>query len=119
MSCFRSALGNRCAMPGSAFGLWSGGGFCWGTNRRGLGELRWINLHVVDNFLKFGVQVPFRVVLTQPKSSSTIQFEEIIHNVQIDPAKFAKPPSARAPAKSTTTTHAEGASGHRATISER
>jgi hypothetical protein len=26
-----------------------------------------------------GVQVPFRVVLTQPKSSSTIQFEEIVH----------------------------------------
>ena len=67
-----------------------------------------------------GVQVPFRVVLTQPKSSSTIQFEEIVHNVQIDPAKFAKPPSVRAPAKPTTTPHAEGASGrHRATISER
>ena len=66
-----------------------------------------------------GVQVPFRVVLTQPKSSSTIQFEEIIHNVQIDPAKFAKPPSVRARTTPTTTPHAEGASGHRATISER
>jgi hypothetical protein len=66
-----------------------------------------------------GVQVPFRVVLTQPKGSSTIQFEEIIHNVQIDPARFAKPPSVPAPTKPTTTPHAEGASGHRATISER
>ena len=49
-----------------------------------------------------GVQVPFRVILTQPKGSSTIQFEEIIQNVQIDPAKFAKPSSDRSAAKPTT-----------------
>ena len=39
-------------MPGSAIGMCSGGGFCRGTSRSGLGKLRWINLHVVDNFLK-------------------------------------------------------------------
>ena len=48
-----------------------------------------------------GVQIPFRVTLAQPGSSSTIQFEEVRHNVPIDDAKFAKPqtpvPAADAP----------------------
>jgi photosynthetic reaction center cytochrome c subunit len=38
-----------------------------------------------------GVQVPFRVTFSQPGNSSTIQFEEIRQNVQIDDTKFAKP----------------------------
>ena len=42
-----------------------------------------------------GVQVPFRVTFTQPNSSSAIQFRKITQNVQIDPAKFAKPSSDR------------------------
>lgn len=38
-----------------------------------------------------GVQVPFRVTLSQPGSSSTIQFHEVLQNVAIDPSRFAKP----------------------------
>jgi photosynthetic reaction center cytochrome c subunit len=48
-----------------------------------------------------GVQVPFRVTLTQPGNSSIIQFEDVQQNVLIDAAKFTKPPSNRAPAAST------------------
>jgi photosynthetic reaction center cytochrome c subunit len=38
-----------------------------------------------------GVQVPFRVILSEPGNSSTIQFEQIQHNMAVDPAKFSKP----------------------------
>ena len=40
-----------------------------------------------------GVQVPFRVTLSQPGSRSTVQVEDVRQNVPIDPAKFAKPTS--------------------------
>jgi len=42
-----------------------------------------------------GVQVPFRVTLSQPGSTSTIQFDEVQQNLPIDDSKFAKPPSNR------------------------
>jgi hypothetical protein len=45
-----------------------------------------------------GVQVPFRVALSQPESSTTIQIEEVRQNVPIDAAIFAKPTSERSPA---------------------
>jgi len=38
-----------------------------------------------------GVQVPFRVTVSNPKSSSTMQFDQIRQNVAIDPARFARP----------------------------
>lgn len=38
-----------------------------------------------------GVQVPFRVTLCEPQDTSTIQFEEIRQNVQIDESVFSKP----------------------------
>jgi photosynthetic reaction center cytochrome c subunit len=38
-----------------------------------------------------GVQVPFRVNLSEPGSSSTTQLEKIERNVAIDRAKFSKP----------------------------
>ena len=44
-----------------------------------------------------GVQVPFRVTLSEPGSSSTVQFEQIQHNMAIDPAKFSKPADLRHP----------------------
>jgi photosynthetic reaction center cytochrome c subunit len=47
-----------------------------------------------------GVQVPFRVTLSQLGSSSTIQIDEVHQNVPIDDTKFAKPPSDRSPAVS-------------------
>jgi hypothetical protein len=40
-----------------------------------------------------GVQVPFRVTISQPVSSSTIQVKNVRQNVLIDEAKFAKPAS--------------------------
>jgi len=43
-----------------------------------------------------GVQVPFRITLTEPNSTSTIQLEEVRHNVRIDPAVFARPALDRA-----------------------
>lgn len=49
----------------------------------------------VDN-----VQVPFRLTISLPGSSSTIQIEEVHQKVPIDSAKFAKPPSDRTPASS-------------------
>lgn len=42
-----------------------------------------------------GVQVPFRVTLSRPESSSMIQFEKIQQNVAIAPEKFARPPDSR------------------------
>jgi outer membrane lipoprotein-sorting protein len=42
-----------------------------------------------------GVQVPFRVTLSQPGSSSTIQIDQVQQNVSIDETKFAKPASDR------------------------
>jgi hypothetical protein len=42
-----------------------------------------------------GVQVPFRVTLSQPGSSSTMQIEQVQQNVSIDGTKFAKPASDR------------------------
>jgi photosynthetic reaction center cytochrome c subunit len=40
-----------------------------------------------------GVQVPFRMTISQPEITSTIQFAEVQQNVLIDAAKFAKPRS--------------------------
>jgi outer membrane lipoprotein-sorting protein len=42
-----------------------------------------------------GVQVPFRVTVSQPGSSSTIQIEQVQQNVAIDDTRFAKPASDR------------------------
>jgi outer membrane lipoprotein-sorting protein len=42
-----------------------------------------------------GVQVPFRVTVSQPGSSSTIQIEQVQQNVAIDDTRFAKPVSDR------------------------
>jgi hypothetical protein len=47
-----------------------------------------------------GVQVPFRMTLSQPGSRSSIQLEEVRQNVPIDDAKFAKPPWDRSPTAS-------------------
>jgi outer membrane lipoprotein-sorting protein len=41
------------------------------------------------------VQVPFRVTVSQPGSSSTIQIEQVQQNVAIDDTRFAKPASDR------------------------
>jgi hypothetical protein len=38
-----------------------------------------------------GVQVPFRVKISQPGGSSTIQVKQVLQNVLIDEARFAKP----------------------------
>jgi hypothetical protein len=38
-----------------------------------------------------GVQVPFRVTISQPGSSSIIQDEDVRQNIPIDATKFAKP----------------------------
>jgi hypothetical protein len=38
-----------------------------------------------------GVQVPYRITLSEPKGSRTIQFEEVRQNVPVDAASFAKP----------------------------
>jgi hypothetical protein len=38
-----------------------------------------------------GVQVPFRVTVSEPGTSSTIQVEQVQQNVAIDHAKFVKP----------------------------
>jgi photosynthetic reaction center cytochrome c subunit len=44
-----------------------------------------------------GVQIPFRVTLSQPESISTIQLSEVHQNVPIDATKFAKAPAPRHP----------------------
>ena len=38
-----------------------------------------------------GVQVPFRVTVSNPKGNLTTQFEQIRQNVAIDPERFARP----------------------------
>jgi photosynthetic reaction center cytochrome c subunit len=38
-----------------------------------------------------GVQVPYRITLSEPGSSRTIQFEEVRQNVPVDADRFAKP----------------------------
>jgi len=58
-------------------------------------QIDYSDYRVVD-----GVQVPFRVTLSQPGGSSTILVEEVRQNVPIDAAKFAKPPSDRSSAAS-------------------
>lgn len=50
-----------------------------------------------------GVQIPFRVTLSQPGSTSTIQMGAVRQNIQIDNSKFAKPPVNRTPASSAAT----------------
>jgi hypothetical protein len=47
-----------------------------------------------------GVKVPFRVTLSQPGSSFSVQMEEVQQNVVIDAAKVAKPVSDHLPASS-------------------
>ena len=44
-----------------------------------------------------GVQVPFRVTMSEPGEFTTIQFEEIRQNVAIDEAVFSKPPDPNHP----------------------
>jgi hypothetical protein len=39
------------------------------------------------------VQVPFRIILSQPEGSSTIQFDEVRQNGQISDAVFVRPPA--------------------------
>ncbi|MGB6431389.1 MAG: c-type cytochrome [Candidatus Acidiferrales bacterium] len=45
-----------------------------------------------------GVQVPFRVTIAQPGSTSIIQIDDVQQNIPIDDIKFAKPSSDNAPA---------------------
>jgi hypothetical protein len=45
-----------------------------------------------------GVQVPFRMTVSQPGSSSIIQVEEVNQNIRIDDAKFSRPASDPSPA---------------------
>jgi len=45
-----------------------------------------------------GVQVPFRVTLSHPGSTSTILIEQVQQNVPIDDSRFVKPSSYRSPA---------------------
>jgi photosynthetic reaction center cytochrome c subunit len=40
-----------------------------------------------------GVQVPFRVTVSEPGSSAILQLEEVQQNVPIDDTRFSKPPS--------------------------
>jgi len=40
-----------------------------------------------------GVQVPFRINISEPMSSSTIQIDDVQQNVPVDEAKFSRPPS--------------------------
>jgi hypothetical protein len=40
-----------------------------------------------------GVQVPFRLTISLPTSSSSVQLDEVQENVPIDDAKFSRPPS--------------------------
>jgi photosynthetic reaction center cytochrome c subunit len=42
-----------------------------------------------------GVQIPFRVTISEPGSRSTIQIEHVRQNIQIDDTRFARPPSGR------------------------
>lgn len=44
-----------------------------------------------------GVQVPFRVTMSDPGNAAAIQFEEIRQNVAIDPAVFRKPEDGKGP----------------------
>jgi tetratricopeptide (TPR) repeat protein len=54
-------------------------------------ELDWEDYRAVE-----GVLVPFRVTLTEPNSTSTIQLEDVRQNVPIDPATFTEPVPDRA-----------------------
>ncbi len=45
-----------------------------------------------------GVQVPFRLIFSQPGNSSAIQFEDVRQNVPVDPVEFSKPPTDGSPA---------------------
>jgi photosynthetic reaction center cytochrome c subunit len=40
-----------------------------------------------------GLQVPFRVTISEPTRKSTIQLDEVHENVPVDDAKFSRPPS--------------------------
>jgi len=40
-----------------------------------------------------GVQVPFRITISEPTSSSTIQIDEVQENVPVNDAKFSRPSS--------------------------
>jgi photosynthetic reaction center cytochrome c subunit len=48
-----------------------------------------------------GVKVPYRWTLARPSGRFTIQVNELKQNVPVDDAKFAKPPAAPEPPKST------------------
>jgi len=39
------------------------------------------------------VQVPFRITISEPTSSSTIQIDEVQENVPVNDAKFSRPSS--------------------------
>lgn len=47
-----------------------------------------------------GVQVPFRITLSQPESTSTIQMDDVQQNIKIDGNTFAGPRAERSPASS-------------------
>ncbi|MGC1415343.1 MAG: c-type cytochrome [Candidatus Acidiferrum sp.] len=49
-----------------------------------------------------GAQIPFRVTLSQPGATSTMQVQDVQQNVPIDDAKFAKTPWSRSRASSAT-----------------
>jgi photosynthetic reaction center cytochrome c subunit len=38
-----------------------------------------------------GVQVPFRITISEPTSSSTIQIDDVQHNVPVDETQFSRP----------------------------
>jgi len=38
-----------------------------------------------------GVQVPFRITVSEPRSTSTIQIDEVQENVPIDASRFSRP----------------------------
>jgi photosynthetic reaction center cytochrome c subunit len=40
-----------------------------------------------------GVRMPFRITISEPMSSSTIQIDEVQENVPVDETKFSRPPS--------------------------
>ena len=61
-------------------------------------QIDYADYRIVD-----GLQIPYRVKVSQPGTTSTIQMEVVQQNVQIDGAKFAKPPLNRLSTSSTTT----------------
>lgn len=53
-------------------------------------QIDYADYRVVD-----GVQIPFRVTLSEPEAVSTIQLQSVEQNVQIDDTRFAQPQGTR------------------------